>query len=175
MNTKKISSVNTSIQEDGSISLILITKGESNSAPVNITSLEFEKIKHSEKLIKLRVIRGLTVKNHNETMLNEEIALKLESGFNNCVIEAKTSGYICWDENDTSEREPRHSVIAGDRFTCWNFKKIKTGGYTHSYGNMGPDATKITTDVELELVYVSEDWDEISHFSLNNENSPNIT
>ncbi|MCG9575429.1 hypothetical protein L1D14_04180 [Vibrio tubiashii] len=107
-------------------------------------------------------------------MTKEQINLALEQGYEQCVVEAKSSGTICWDISDTREREPVHEVQSGERFWCWNFKTTPTG-YKHDYANMAPTEVLIHTDVHLELVYVTGDCQDPQLFNTATDKSPNWT
>ena len=107
-------------------------------------------------------------------MSDEHLSQCAENGFYQCIVESLTDGHICWDVNDSREREPVHSVSSGERFWCWNFKS-ESDIYTHDYGNMGPRDVHIETDVKLKLVYMSDNPDDPILFDTELDKSPNIT
>ncbi|MCY9874007.1 hypothetical protein, partial [Vibrio barjaei] len=76
--------------------------------------------------------------------------------------------------SDTREREPIHKVKKGERFWCWGFKTTEKG-YTHDYANMAPTDVLIDTDVELKLVYVTDDVEDKALYATRVEKCPNIT
>ncbi|MGP4945137.1 hypothetical protein [Pseudoalteromonas nigrifaciens] len=112
---------------------------------------------------------------NRETLTQAEIEKAIENGCEHCVVEARSTGEICWDINDTREREPVHYVKKGERFSCWNFRKVEDGLYTHDYGNMGPSNVVINTNVELSLVYITDNADDLVLFNVELEKCPNIT
>lgn len=109
-----------------------------------------------------------------KTMTTEEINQAIELGYQQCVIEAQSDGTLCWDIEDTREREPVHQVSKGEKFWCWNFVDLGDGNYTHDYGNMSGTA-KIETDVKFTLVYVTDDGGDPVLFDSEVDKSPNIT
>ena len=108
------------------------------------------------------------------SMPESEIKQRQSLGHIHCIAEALNDGEICWDESDSREREPFHQVQKGELFSCWNFKKDGTT-YSHEYGNMSGGAVTITTDVELKLIYVTDDADDPRLFETSLLKSPNIT
>lgn len=105
-------------------------------------------------------------------MRPHQIATAIENGAYQCVVEARSDGSICWDIADTRDREPVHQVKKGDRFWCWSFRE-SDGVYFHDYGNMAPQGVAIKTDVELTLVYVTDDPEDSVLFDTSLEKSPN--
>lgn len=85
-----------------------------------------------------------------------------------------TDGTICWDINESREREPIHIVKQGERFWCWHFKD-ENGVYTHDYTNMAPINVRIDTDVSLKLIYMSDNPDDPVLYDTELDKSPNIT
>jgi hypothetical protein len=108
------------------------------------------------------------------TMTAQKIAEALARGASQCIVEACSDGSVCWDINDSREREPIHNVKQGERLWCWNFKEPKTGEYTHDYANMAPINVAIQTDVTLKLVYVTDDGDDPALYETSLDKSPNI-
>lgn len=108
-------------------------------------------------------------------MTDDEIKKGLIKGWQQCIVEAQNDGTICWDEDDSKEREPVHSVKKGDLFWCWNFKIQKETTYTHDYGNMGPTDKIIKTNVKLKLVYITDNIDDPNLYKTLMDKSPNIT
>ncbi|WP_182039556.1 hypothetical protein [Vibrio alginolyticus] len=108
------------------------------------------------------------------SMSKNDIEAALNEGCEQCVVEAKSAGSICWDITDTRDREPVHEVSVGDRFWCWNFQETEDG-YTHDYANMAPTGVSIKTDVDLELVYVTSDSSDLALYQTQLDKCPNWT
>tara|TARA_R110001583_G_scaffold52147_2_gene162171 strand:+ start:1059 stop:1412 length:354 start_codon:yes stop_codon:yes gene_type:complete len=107
-------------------------------------------------------------------MTGEQIKKSLADGAEQCIVEAQSDGTLCWDKDDSREREPVHNIKKGDLFWCWSFKETGIGKYTHDYANMAPTGVPIETNVELKLVYATNNGDDPALFETNVEKSPNI-
>ncbi len=104
-------------------------------------------------------------------MSEDEIKRAVKRGDDQCIVIAENSGTLCWYITDP-ENEKTYQIEKGDLLWCWNFVE-RDGEYFHDYANMAPTNVKITTDVKLRLVYVSDTPDEDVHFKTTIDKGPN--
>ncbi|EMY6611139.1 MULTISPECIES: hypothetical protein [Vibrio] len=107
-------------------------------------------------------------------MTDDELLEGVRAGHEQCIVESLGDGFLCWHIGDSREREPIHQVKAGERFWCWNFRSL-SGTYLHDYANMAESNVVIHTDVQLRLVFITDDSQHEALFNTSLDKSPNIT